>query len=145
MSTAVDPGTLPGQLTLDLPGLAAPAERPVPRRRARPAAEELPAALPVPAVPPRVWGVWDGEDLVGVYAEEQVARADAAVLQRDAVRAGVRASTIDCLAVPVLTATQHQRRPRRARELKVACAASLSSSVTSAKICSAPLPRLGWK
>jgi len=108
----VDPGALPGQLVLDLPGLGARAERPAPRRRARPVVEELPAALGVAQVPPRVWGVWDGEDLVGVYAEEQVARADAAVLQRDAVRAGVRASTIDCLAVPVLTATQHQRRPR---------------------------------
>jgi len=36
-----------------------------------------------------VWAVWDGEDLVGVYAEESTARADAAVLQRDATRAGV--------------------------------------------------------
>ncbi len=108
MSSAVDPRALPGQLTLDLPGLDTSAGRPVPRRRVRPAVEELPAVLGVPAVPPRVWGVWDAEDLVGVYAEEQVARADAAVLRRDAVRAGVRASTIDCLAVPVLTATQHQ-------------------------------------
>ncbi len=112
MSTAVDPGALPGQPTLDLPDLGAPAGRPVPRRRARPVVEELPAVLPVAQVPPRVWGVWDGEDLVGVYAEEQVARADAAVLRRDAVRAGVRASMIDCLAVPVLTATQHGRRGR---------------------------------
>ncbi len=110
VSTAVDPATLPGQLVLDLPGLDVPAGRPAPRRRPRPVVEELPAALPVPAVPPRVWGVWDGEDLVGIYAEEQVARADAAVLQRDAVRAGVRASTIDCLAVPVLTTAQHRRR-----------------------------------
>ena len=102
------PATLPGQLTLDLPGLDPLAERPAPRRRARPVVEELPAARRVPAVPTRVWGVWDGEELVGIYAEEQVARADAAVLRRDAVRAGVRASTIDCLAVPVLTATQHQ-------------------------------------
>ncbi len=108
MSTAVDPGPLSGQLVLDLPGLDAPAGRPVPRRRVRQVVQELPAALGVPAVPPRVWGVWDGEALVGIYAEEQVARADAAVLRRDAVQAGVRASTIDCLAVPVLTATQHQ-------------------------------------
>jgi len=57
--------------------------------------------------------VWDGEDLVGVYVEEQVAGADAAVLQRDAVRAGVRASTIDCLALPVLTATQRGRCGRK--------------------------------
>ncbi len=108
MSTAVAPAKLPGQLTLDLSGLDLLVERPAPRRRVRPVVEELPAALRVPAVPPRVWGVWDGEDLVGVYAEEQVARADAAVLRRDAVRAGVRASTIDCLALPVLTAPQHQ-------------------------------------
>jgi len=32
--------------------------------------------------------VWDGEDLVGVYAQESTARADATVLQRDAARAG---------------------------------------------------------
>lgn len=57
-------------------------------------------------------GGWDGEDLVGVYAEESVARADAAVLQRDAVRAGVRASIVECLAVPVLTSTQHAGRRR---------------------------------
>ncbi len=109
----VDPGALPEQLVLDLPGLDAPAARSSPRRRARPAVEELPAVLGVPAVPPRVWGVWDGEDLVGVYVEEQVAGADAAVLQRDAVRAGVRASTIDCLALPVLTATQRGRCGRK--------------------------------
>jgi len=111
VSAVVDPAALPGQLTLDLPGLAAPADRPVPRRRARPVVEELPAALPVPAVPPRVWGVWDGEDLVGIYAEEQVARADAAVLQRDAVRAGQR-PVVECLAVPVFTAAQHAGRSR---------------------------------
>jgi len=80
VSTAVAPAALPGQFVLDLPGLDAPAERPAPRRRARPVVEELPAALKVPAGQPGVWGVWDGEDLVGVYAEEQVARADAAVL-----------------------------------------------------------------
>lgn len=57
-----------------------------------------------------VWGVWDGEDLVGVYALEEVARADAAVLRGDAVRAGVRASVIDCVPVPVFAVTQHTRR-----------------------------------
>lgn len=35
--------------------------------------------------------VWDGEDLAGVYAEESTAREDAAVLRRDAARAGLRA------------------------------------------------------
>jgi len=112
VTAAVDPETLLGQLTLDLPGLDVPADRPPQRQRPRPVVEELPAALPVAQVPPRVWGVWDAEDLVGVYAEESVARADAAVLRRDAVRAGVPASMIDCLAVPVLTATQHGRRGR---------------------------------
>jgi len=112
VSAAVGPESLSGQLVLDLPGLNAPAERPAARRRPRPVVEELPAVLGVPAMPPRVWGVWDGEDLVGVYAEEQVARADAAVLQRDAVRAGVRASTIDCLALPLRTTGQHGRRGR---------------------------------
>jgi len=112
VSAVVDPAALPGQLTLDLPGLDVPADPRQVRRRPRPVTEELPAALGVSAVPPRVWGVWDGEDLVGIYAEEQVARADAAVLRWDAVRAGVRASTIDCLAVPVLTAAQHGRRGR---------------------------------
>jgi len=89
-------------------GLAAGGTRLTPAH----AAQKLPAVLGVPAMPPRVWGVWDGEDLVGVYAEEQVARADAAVLQRDAVRAGVRASTIDCLALPLRTTGQHGRRGR---------------------------------
>lgn len=45
-----------------------------------------------------------------VYAEEQVARVDAAVLRRDAVRAGVRAPVIDCMPVPVYGAAQHVRR-----------------------------------
>ncbi len=113
MSAVVDPAaSLPGQLALDLPGLDVPTEPRPMRRRPRPVVEELPAALPVAQVPPRVWGVWDGEDLVGVYAEEQVARADAAVLRRDAVRAGVRASMIDCLALPVLIGPQHGRRAR---------------------------------
>ena len=110
-AAAVDPATLPGQLALNLPGLAEPRARPVRARRRGPVGE-LPAVLGVPAVPPRVWGVWDSDDLVGVYAEESVARADAAVLQRDAVRAGVRASTVECLAVPVLTSTQHAGRRR---------------------------------
>jgi len=115
VSAVVDPASLTGQLALDLPGLDAPADPRPMRRRPRAVVEERPLVLPVAAVPPRVWGVWgvwDGEDLVGIYAEEQVARADAAVLRRDAVRAGVRASTIDCLALPVLTATQHGRRGR---------------------------------
>jgi len=48
-------------------------------------------------VPAAVWAVWDGEDLVGVYAEESTARADAAVLRRDAARAGCgRRSWIAC-------------------------------------------------
>jgi len=47
--------------------------------------------------PVAVWAVWDGEDLVGVYAEESTARADAAVLRRDAARAGCgRRSWIAC-------------------------------------------------
>jgi len=106
----VDPAVLTGQLVLDLPGLDPPEPRPGRRRPSRVVTEERPLVLPVAAAPPRVWGVWDGEDLVGVYAEEQVARADAAVLRRDAVRAGVRALTIDCLALPVLTVTQHTGR-----------------------------------
>ncbi len=35
-----------------------------------------------------VWAVWDGEDLVGVYAQESTARADAAVLRRARDRYG---------------------------------------------------------
>jgi len=54
--------------------------------------------------------VWDGEDLVGVYAEESTARADAAVLQWDAARAGHRARSVDCLPLPVFTEPQHIRR-----------------------------------
>ncbi len=102
---------LPGQLTLDLPGLPLPAELPAPApRRSRPAGhgEQWMAAgdvmspvrrlLPTrhtdhgPGVVARVpVAVWDGEDLVGVYAQESTARADAAVLQRDAApRGGAR-------------------------------------------------------
>jgi len=88
------------QLTLDLPGfppftqLSAPAPR-----RGRPAAPgepgtaaggglgAVPRLLPtrqvgdgrgVARVPVAVWAVCDGEDLVGVYAAENIARADTA-------------------------------------------------------------------
>ena len=124
---------LPGQLTLDLPGLRLPAELPAPApRRARPPVPgepgtvagggtgPAPRLLPtrhtdhgpgVPArVPVAVWAVWDGEDLVGVYAEESTARADAAVLQRDSARAGVRSGSVDCLPLRVFTESQHTRR-----------------------------------
>jgi len=122
----------PGQLTLDLPGLPLPAQLLVPApRRARPPVPgvagstvggvgAVPRLLPsrhtgdgpgVPArVPVAVWAVWDGEDLVGVYAEESAARADAAVLRRDAARAGVRAGSVDCLPLRVFTESQHTRR-----------------------------------
>jgi hypothetical protein len=125
---------LPGQLTLDLPGLPLPAELPAPApRRARPAGTGEPGTptggggpglaprlLPtrhtgdgpgvVARVPVAVWAVWDGEDLVGVYAQESTARTDAAVLQRDARRAGVRAGSVDCLPLQVYTEPQHTRR-----------------------------------
>jgi len=97
------------QLAFELPGLSLVACAPARKRHSDPRRPGAAARAAVPPVP-RVWGVWDGEDLVGVYAEEQVARADVAVLRRDAVRAGVRASMIDCLPVPVLTATQHRGR-----------------------------------
>jgi len=123
----------PGQLTLDLPGLPLPAQLLVaaPRRARPPGPGEpgtaagggvgaVPRLLPsrhtgdgpgVPArVPVAVWAVWDGEDLVGVYAEESAARADAAVLRRDAARAGVRAGSVDCLPLRVFTESQHTRR-----------------------------------
>jgi len=121
---------LPGQLTLDLPGLPLPAELPPPvPRRARPpvpgergtsggGAGAAPRLLPTrhtdhgPGVSARVavWAVWDGEDLVGVYAQESTARADAAVLRRDAVRAGHRARSVDCLPLQVFTESQHTSR-----------------------------------
>jgi len=37
------------------------------------------------------------ENLVGVYAQESTARADAAVLRRAAARAGLRGRSVDCL------------------------------------------------
>jgi len=124
---------LPGQLTLDLPGLLPPTQLPAPApRRARPpvpgdagtaaggGAGLVPQLLPTrhvgegPGVsawvPVAVWAVWDGEDLVGVYAEERTARADAAVLRRDAARAGVRAGSVDCLPLQLFTESQHTRR-----------------------------------
>jgi len=126
---------LPGQLTLDLPGLRLPAELPAPApRRARRSISGEPGSAgggvgPVPRllptrhtaggpgvlarVPVAVWAVWDGEDLVGVYAQESTARADAAVLQRDAARAGYRARSVDCLPLQVFTESQHTRRDPR--------------------------------
>jgi len=123
---------LPGQLILDLSGLRLPAELPAPApRRARRSvsgergasgggAGAAPRLLPtrhtdhgptVPArVPVAVWAVWDGEDLVGVYAEESTARADAKVLRRDAARAGVRPGSVDCLPLQVFTESQHTHR-----------------------------------
>jgi hypothetical protein len=123
----------PAQLTLDLPGLRLPAGLPSQaRRRVRPpvpgdsgpatagGAGPVPWLLPtrhtgdgpgVPArVPVAVWAVWDADDLVGVYAQESTARADAAVLQRDAARVGVRPGGVDCLPLQVFTESQHTRR-----------------------------------
>jgi hypothetical protein len=69
---------------------------------------------PGPGVVARVpVAVWDGEDLVGVYAQESTARADAAVLQRDAARAGHRGRSVDCLPLQVFTEPQHTRRDPR--------------------------------
>jgi len=126
---------LPGQLTLDLPGLPPPAElpAPAPRRSRLPVAGEpatagdgvgpVPRLLPtrhtgdgpgvVARVPVAVWAVWDAEDLVGVYADESTARADAAVLRRDAARAGLRSRGVDCLPLRVFTESQHTHRAVR--------------------------------
>jgi len=124
---------LPGQLTLDLPGLPLPAEllAPAPRRPRPPVpGDPVPGAgggvgpvrrlLPsrhtgdgpgvAARLPVAIWAVWDGEDLVGVYARESIARADAKVLQRDAARAGHRGRSVDCLPLQVYTEPQHTRR-----------------------------------
>ncbi len=45
-----------------------------------------------------------------MYAAESTARADAAVVQRDAVRSGRRAATVDWLTLQVLTGAQHGNR-----------------------------------
>jgi len=128
---------LPGQLSLDLPGIPTPdqiadqvAERVAARTtRCNPTAgdgvgealwprrllptRDVDESSPVVAarVPVAVWAVWDGEDLVGVYADESTARADAAVLRRDPARAGQRGPAVDCLPLQVLTEPQHP--PRR--------------------------------
>lgn len=121
-----------GQLTLDLPGLHLPTQLPASSpRRARPPVPGQPGkatggvgAAPrllatrhtdggpavTARVPAAVWAVWDAEDLVGVYAEESTARADAKVLQRDAARAGHRGRSVDCLPLQVFTEPQHTRR-----------------------------------
>jgi len=123
---------LPGQLSLDLPGIptvdqlpqlvGADAARPGPAPQERAGEVVWPRRLvptrdvdrsgPVAAarVPVAVWAVWDGEDLVGVYAQESVARGDAAVLRRDAARAGHRGRSVDCLPLQVFTESQHTRR-----------------------------------
>ncbi len=77
----------------------------LPTRHTDPNRPALPARVPV-----AVWAVWDEEDLVGVYAEEAAARADAAVLQRDAARAGHRARVVDCLPLQVFTEARHTHR-----------------------------------
>lgn len=76
------PESLSGQLVLDLPGLNAPAERPAARRRPRPVVEELPAVLGVPAMPPRVWGVWVPAETRAVLppADRLAAALDASTL-----------------------------------------------------------------
>jgi len=122
---------LPGQLTLDLPGLPPPLQPVAPApRRTRPAVlESGPAAGPgwvrrllptrptdhagpavVARVPVGVWAVWDGGDLVGVYAQENTARGEAGVLRRDAARTGVRPGSVDYLPLRVFTESQHTRR-----------------------------------
>jgi len=122
---------LPGQLSLDLPGIptvdqlaqlvGADAARSGPAPQGSGQAVRLRRLVPTrdvdgsgPAVaarvPVAVWAVWDGEDLVGVYAQESVARGDAALLGRDAARAGHRGQTVDCLPLQVFTESQHTRR-----------------------------------
>jgi len=127
---------LPGQLSLDLPGIptaeqvaeVAAARTALPgRTRGEGVGEAVRPRRLVPTrdvddaspavvarVPVAVWAVWDEEDLVGVYAQESTARADAAVLARDAVRSGRRAAIIDCLPLQVFTEPQHGNRPRPA-------------------------------
>jgi len=117
---------LAGQLSLDLPGIptaeqvAELAAARTTRRGPAPGGGVGEVVRPRRLVPTRdvdesrparvarvaVWAVWDEEDLVGVYAAESTARADAAVLRRDAVRSGRRASIIDCLPLQVFTATR---------------------------------------
>ncbi len=120
---------LPGQLSLDLPGILTVAEladlvvadaaRPGPASHGQSEETVRPRRLvrtrdvdrSGPAVAARVpVAVWDGEDLVGVYAQESVARRDAAVLRRDAARAGHRGRTVDCLPLQVFTESQHTHR-----------------------------------
>ncbi len=124
---------LPGQLSLDLPGIptvdqlaqqvaGVDAARPCPAPPGQPGQPGQPVRL-VPTrdadrvgpavtarVPVAVWAVWDGDDLVGVYAQESTARGDAAVLRRDAVRAGTRPGSVDCLPLRVFTESQHIHR-----------------------------------
>jgi len=126
---------LPGQLSLDLPGIPTIGElaeqvaelaaartprrgrapgggvgEPRPRRLLPTRGVDVSGTAQAARVPVAVWAVWDEEDLVGVYAEESTARADAAVLARDAVRSGRRASIIDCLPLRVFTEAQHRGR-----------------------------------
>jgi len=123
--------SLPGQLSLDLPGIptvdqlaqlvVADAARLGPASHGQSGQTVRPQRLlPTrhtghgPGVPTRVpvavWAVWDGDDLVGVYAEESTARADAVVLRRDAARAGHRGRIVDCLPLQVFTESQHTHR-----------------------------------
>ncbi len=102
---------LPGQLSLNLPGI------PPPDQLAEFAGADAARPGPPPPgpavaarVPVGVYAVWDAEDLVGVYADESVARGDAAVLRRDPARSGHRGQTVDCLPLQVFTESQHTHR-----------------------------------
>ena len=74
----------------------------VPTRGLDDSVDPVPARVPV--------AVWDDEDLVGVYADESTARAYAAVLARDAARAGLRGRVVDCLPLQVFTSPEHSGR-----------------------------------
>ncbi len=91
----------------DVGGELGPAPRLLPTRHTGPG----PGV--VARVPVAVWAVWDADDLVGAYAKESTARADAAILRRDAARAGHRGRSVDCLPLQVFTEPQHTRRDPR--------------------------------
>lgn len=114
------------QLVLDLPGVAVLhlVGSTGPRRRTTSSTPTAQTAVTAATRPPtqhpqtseapvgeRVWLVWEDEEVLGVYADPDIAAADCATLRRAAHRAG-SAIRYECLPVPVFTDHRHQHPPR---------------------------------
>jgi len=108
----IGPDVPADQLVLELPGLPPPSQvDPVARapRRPPPAAAFGVAPTPVPAaaVGERVWLVWEDDEVLGIYADPQIAAAECGALRRHAYRDRLMVH-YEWMAVPVFTSRRHQ-------------------------------------